>query len=349
MAKRKKPRKRIRITLTSHNVNHGLVYQRLHLPFRHLDSDVFDIRCVDITEFRNTDGFYSDLVVMSHPWNAINLHVIERARFHYRIPVISDVDDLINQLPSDHPDYLNFTHNKLTPIIQSSSHMVYSTPYLQAKLCHLNKRSSVIENSIPEAVYKTFKPQHKPHKNCFMFGFTGGQSHRSDQLYTWLDDLRCILREHDDVKFYAHILCPDVLLKEFGSQIIFEPNVCEYLDYPAVSAAYPFDVCLVGLLDHPFNHAKSDLKLLEMSPHEILTLASPRSDFLKHQDKNIMLYADNEDKKFSSWYDQMKWCIEHQDEVKEMSKKARDYVMAERLSTHAAKKWEEVIFQCLDG
>jgi hypothetical protein len=286
---------------------------------------------------------------MSHPWHSLNLHVIERARFHYGIKVICDVDDLINLLPSDHPDFLNFQNNKLTQIIQSSNHMVYSTPYLQAKLSHLNKESSVIENSIPENVYKTFRPEIKPHKNCFMFGFTGGQSHRSDQLYTWLDDLRCILREHDDVKFYAHILCPDVLLKEFGSQIIFEPNVCDYLDYPAVSAAYPFDVCLVGLLDHAFNHAKSDLKLLEMSPHEIMCLASPRADFVKHSDKNILRFADNDDKKFSSWYDQMKWCIENQEEVKKTAQRAREYVMSNRLSTHAAKKWEEVIEKCLDG
>lgn len=338
-----------RILIVSFNSSHGLVMQRLHLPLRHLNHEKYEIKCVDLSDIRNSDLFYSDLVIMSHPHSYECLNLIERCKLHFNIPVIVDVDDLISSMPIDHPDALSFSNNKLNYILQSASHVVFSTEFFKSYCGHFNKNSSVIENSINKRLVKEVAPEMKPYKNCFTVGWTGGQSHRSDQYYTFLDGLRKFLRKYDDVKAYFHVLCPDVLIKEFGSQVIYEKQVVDYMDYPSVVAAYPMDICLVGLCDTPFNNCKSDMKLLELSPASIPIIASPRADFLRHKDKGIMLYADDDSTDHPSWLEQLEYAYMHQDRIKEMAKDAKSYVMANRTSELACKKWEVVIDQVLES
>jgi glycosyltransferase involved in cell wall biosynthesis len=280
---------------------------------------------------------------MSHPHSPDCLHFIERCRIHFGLPVIIDVDDLVSDLPIDHPDHASFAGNRFNQILQSANYVVFSTPFFEMYCGHMNKHHSVIENSINKRLIKRIAPEYKPYKNCFTVGWTGGQSHRSDQYYTFLDGLREFLRKHDDAKAYFHVLCPEVLVREFGSQVIFEKNVVDYMDYPAIAAAYPMDVCLVGLTDTPFNNCKSDMKLLELAPHGIPLIASPRQDFIKHKDKALMLYADDDNKEYPSWFDQLEYAYNHQDRIKAMADDAYSYVMENRTSEIAAKKWQEVI------
>lgn len=336
-----------RIAIVTFNCAHGLVAQRLHLPLRHLDPSKFEIKCFDLTDIRNSDLFYTDIVIMSHPHSYECLCFIERCRIHFNLPVIIDVDDLISDLPIDHPDYVSFATNKFIQILTAASYVVFSTPFFEMHCGHLNKHHSVIENSINKKLIKRLQPEFKPYKNCFTVGWTGGQSHRSDQYYTFLDGLTEFLRRHDDVKAYFHVLCPEALVREFGSQVIFEKNPVDYMDYPAVAAAYPMDVCLVGLTPTPFNNCKSDLKLLELSPHGIGLIASPREDFIKHKDQGFMLYAEDDSKEYPSWLEQLEYAYMHQDRIKEMAEMARQYVMEHRTSEVMAKKWQKVIEEVL--
>jgi len=282
---------------------------------------------------------------MSQPYGIGYLNIIDRCRSFYRKPVIIDIDDLITEIPSDHPEYTYFTNTMLPQIIQSASHVCYSTKFMATRLGHLNTNHTVVPNSIDADRYNSLPKLPKPHKNCFIVGWTGGQSHRSDQYYTFLDDLRTFLRAHNDCKAYFHVLCPDILLKEFGSQIIYEPNPCDFVDYATISSQYPFDVCLVGLQKNNFNEAKSDLKLLEMAPHDIPLIASPRSDFLQHKERYVMLYAENGSGEHDSWLQQLEWCYEHQAELKETAARAKNYVFENRTSQHAADTWLEVLRQ----
>lgn len=283
-------------------------------------------------------------MVFCHPWSHEFLYIAERARFHYGKKVVADIDDLISDMPSDHPDFAQMSLGCVMPrVVQAVDHVVFSTEFLKSYFGHMNSNITVIPNSISERIYKAYAPIHKPHKNCFIVGWTGGQSHRSDQLHTFLPGLRKFLRENNDSKAYFHVLCPDVLLKEFGSQVIYEPKPVEFLDYPGVAAAYPFSVCLVGLLPHNFNDAKSDLKLLEMAPNDILVIASPRSDFIRHKERQICLYADDDNPEFMSWHEAITFAKRNPEAVKIITDRAKEYVLNERLSTAAADRWDRVL------
>lgn len=327
-----------KVALVSGNINEGLSYQRLHIPLRNL-KDKFEFHCFNIDDIRNADLFYMDAVIICHAWSPDVMSLIERARTWFGLKVIVDIDDLLHDIPSDHPDFRHIApYQKVAHICQASDHVVVSTKYLYESYGHLNKNITVIENAIDERIKDVYRPEIKPYKNSFVVGWTGGKSHASDQ-WEMLPGVDSFLESHPDARAYFHLQAPQKLLNKFGAQVHFEPSPCYFLDYPGVAAAYPFDVCTVPLIDHPFNHAKSDLRLLDMAPNDIPLIASPRSDFIQHVERRIMLYADDTDKNYKSWEEQLKWAYEHPKELKAMAERAREYVYTERNSKVAANKW----------
>lgn len=335
-----------RIALVSSNIAEGLPYQRLHIPFRGLRHE-YDIKCFDLDELRHSDAFYFDAVIVCHAWHPSVMAFIEKAKMWYGIKVIVDIDDLMHDLPSDHPDYSNVTtQQRVAHILQAADHVTVSTEYLKGSYGHLNKNISVIENCIDKRIKDAYRPAVKPYKNAFVAGWTGGQSHRSDQ-FEMIEGMRTFLQKFPDTRAYFHLLCPQILLSEFGAQIHFEPSPTYYLDYPGVAAAYPFDVCCVPLIDHPFNHAKSDLRLLDMAVNDILIIASPRASFLEHQDKGIMLYADDKDKNYKTWAEQLEWAYKNPDKVKEITDRAKEYVYSQRHNDIGTQKWRDILASVL--
>lgn len=335
-------RRPLKLLLIAGNINEGLAWQRLHLPLMHLfEKGLIDVRCRSYDEVSHTDFFYCDAVVMAHCWAPIALHIVERARFHYRRPVICDLDDVLHALPVDHPEYTINRVSKSPNIAQAATAMVYSTDTLAQIYGHLNSNHVVIENCVNPKVYEGYKPHHKPYKQGFIVGWSGGQSHRGD-LDVFVEGLTQFMEEFDDVRFHTHVLCPQRLYDRFGCRVIYEPSAVPFLDYPGVSAAYPFHLWCVPLQSNPFNNGKSDMKLLESAPHEIPLLASPRDSFIRHSDKKIMIYAEDYSP-YWSWKEALSWAYQNQEELQAMALRAKEYVLTHRTVDVAAKLWGEVL------
>lgn len=334
--------KPLKIKIIAQNVNGGLEYQRLHLPLRHLRREM-DFSCVDYDEVKHIDLHYSDVIVTCHCYSIDQYFLLKQAKEHYGCKIIVDLDDLLTQLPADHPGFLTFKNTAVAQILQLADCVVFSTEYLAIKLGHLCKKFVVINNTINEDLYKAIPTVNKPYKNCFTTLWTGGQSHRQDIADVLYEPLSEFMRKYQDIRAYFHVLSSEKLHREFGHRVIFEPEVVNFLDYPRFSASYPADIGLVPLAEHEFNNCKSDLKLLELGAHGIPLLASPRPDFIRHKKEQIMLYADSP----SQWVEQLTWALEHPEELAQIGQRAKEYVWAERTSHRAAKLWREIILEAL--
>lgn len=324
-----------RILLVSGEIDNGLSFQRGHLFFRLL-RDSYDFVCKDFDQLDHTDCLYADLIVIFHPYAAQVAQFIHRTRMQFGVPVICDLDDMTDNLPIDHPEYFSFKNGSVPDIIRLSDHIVVSTDVLKQHWGHLNKNMSVIQNQIDLRRYKEFVKQPKPYHAGFVVGWTGSQSHRPDLYNTgYIKGLRKLMRERDDVRAYFHILCPQTLIDEFGSRVIFNEHPVDYLDYPSICFTYPFDVCAVPLYDHPFNHAKSDLRLLDMAPFKIPVVASNLSAWDKHSERAILTNNTPED-----WYEALKWCYETPKELDVVAENAHEYVLKERTAEKSAALWD---------
>lgn len=100
---------------------------------------------------------------------------------------------------------------------------------------------------------------------------------------------------------------------------------------------YPFDVCAVPLFDHPFNHAKSDLRLLDMSVFKIPIIASNVTPFEKHSKLAVLTKNTGHD-----WYHAFKWCRDNPKLFNKMIDDAHAYVMNERIAVRSAERWDTV-------
>lgn len=327
-----------RIGLVSGDVTCGLTYQRGHIMFRHL-KDRYEIVPISMHELDHAKALYLDAIVLFHPYHNEHLMIAQRAMGHYQIPVIVDIDDLVTNLPVDHPEYAAFQGNRVCDIIQVASHVVVSTEYLKKTWAHLNKNMTVIENCIDERRYQGLIDAPKPYKTGFVVGWTGGQTHRPDLYNTgFVDGLMRFMDAHDDVRAYFHCLCPQILLDRYGSRVIYQQQPVDYLDYPSLCFTFPWDICCVPLHDHPFNHAKSDLRLLDMSPFKIPLLASPVADFVKHRDRGVMFYAEN-----GKWFEALEDVYSRRNELQSVAKKSHSYVMTERTAKQQAERWADVL------
>lgn len=335
-----------KIGIVNGDPSHGLVYQRAHLPLRELRHK-YEFVPLSYSEFQPEKAFYLDAVIMVHPWHPEHALFARRIRGHYGIPVIVDIDDLLTNLPSDHPNVQEFRSNQLEDILTIANHVTTSTEYLKMTWGHLNKNIRVIPNCIDEKRYIDFKDRRdhvvaKPYHSGFVVGWTGSQSHRSDLVFTgFIEGLTLLMDKYDDVRAFFHVLCPQTLIDRFGSRVIFQERTVDFLDWPSICFTFPFDVCAVPLLDHPFNDAKSDLRLIDMAPFRIPLIASPRKDFIRHAERDFMVYADK-----GEWFEALEWAYLHRSDLAEMGDKAHDYVMSERVSTKAAELWDQ-LFQAI--
>lgn len=329
-----------RIGLVANEINHGLCYQRGHIMLRHL-RDEFEFILINQYELDKCIPMYLDAMIFFHPYTTQNEMSIRRAKSQYQIPVIVDVDDYINNLPTDHPEHNAFKSNKVVESIMFADHFVTSTDYLKMVYGDLNKNITVIENVVEPKRYEGINHGTKPYHAGFTVGWTGSQSHRPDLHNTgFVEGLSRAMEEYDDIRAYFHILCPQSLVDTFGARIIYNPTPVDFLDYPSLCFTYPFDICAVPLADHAFNDAKSDLRLLDMAPFKIPCLASPRHEFRRHPPERLMLVQEDT---AQGWYQGIVDAYKDQQRCRQVAEAAHDYVLNHRTAKQGAQKWAELL------
>ena len=311
------------------------------MMLRHLRHK-YDFVPMSMSEASHADLFYLDAIILFHPYSPSQSQFIHRAKTHYHIPVIVDIDDLVTDMPTDHPYYREFKGHAIPDIIMLADHLTTSTEYLKRAWGHLNKNTHVIENCIDEDRYKGLLNQPKNYKSGFVVGYTGGHTHAPDLLYNMttgcLEGLVKFMEKYSDVRAHFHNLCPQPMIDKFGSRVSFNEKVVDYLDYPSLCYTFPWDVCIVPLQDHPFNHAKSDLRLLDMAPFSIPVVASDVEPFRPHGLSQRAFVV-----KDQSWFDSLEYCYLNSEEVRQVADRAREYVLHSRSSRKSVEAWDALL------
>lgn len=330
-----------RIAVISNDANHGLAFQRGHLVFRHL-KDRYDFVALGMNNLMPSDLYYVDAVVMLHPYSPHQATLTKRLRAQYNIPIVVDIDDLLDNLPSDHPEYGNFKSNAAHICAMFADHLVVSTDYLKQAWGHMNKNCTVIENAIDPARYTPYAGIPRPYKANFVVGWTGSQSHRPDLYNTgFIEGLSLFMEKYPDTSAHFHNLCPQVLLDRFGLRVMYTEKSVDFLDYPALCATFGWDLCAVPLHDHPFNRAKSDLRLLDFSQFSVPVLASPLESFVPHgKEGRCLLTRDNSD---ISWFEALEGAYKNRTSLTLLGEKARTHVLEHRSVQEASRQWDRVL------
>jgi len=333
--------KPIRVTAIVQDVDFGLFYQRLRIPFKRMDTTKYFYQFQSLQENWYMRDRETDVYVFCHPTSWAHLRIVNELKGMGK-KIICDIDDLLTELPSDHPELSELQEAKdaLPRILMQCDAVVTSTEYLKLKYSYLNKNIHVIENHWDtEYIPEEYEPNFKTYHTCFTMGWIGGRTHMADQ-YVMLEGLMEFMEKYDDTRCHFKVLCPPALIKRFGSRIFYDPRVVHHFDYHPWLSTVPWDVCLVPLCDNTFNDAKSDLRLVDTAIHEIPCIASPRNDFRRHISDKLLLLA--EDSK-EGWFSALEAAFHSQDILRDTGKRARAWVKENRQDHRAARLWEGVI------
>jgi glycosyltransferase involved in cell wall biosynthesis len=198
-----------------------------------------------------------DVIILQRQVEDIHLYSIGGIKRYSRAFRVFEIDDLLHNLPPKSP-HQNVMHGdefeRIVEAVSMCDRFVTTTPALANAYGRYCKDVRIIPNFIERAKWGQLCPirlqQEKPR-----VGWAGGASHTGDLLL--LHEIIKALHKEVDWVFLG--MCPESLrpyIREFHGPVKLDA-------YPAKLASLNLDLALAPLEYHPFNDAKSALKVLE--------------------------------------------------------------------------------------
>lgn len=202
-------------------------------------------------------------------------------------PVVMDLDDLLFELPENHPDRKsNYYSDALLPMLQAIMEVdlvTVATPALRNYLLDYNKNIQVFPNYLNDNLWSLKEPAKSGlHSEIITIGYMGGHTHKPDLLIV-LPVLESILRKYPQkIKFHFWGIEPPAELAEFSQIDWCPPPSYKYVDFASYFQSQTADIMIAPLADNLFNSCKSSVKYLEygalgvpgvyskISPYEII-------------------------------------------------------------------------------
>ncbi|GHU06713.1 hypothetical protein FACS1894158_14010 [Betaproteobacteria bacterium] len=172
---------------------------------------------------------------------------------------IYGLDDLISNIPADNPAYrllpADVMTERLALGLKACNRLIVSTGPLVDACRHLIDDIRLVPNSLPWSVWGELKSQRRRGPRLRV-GWAGAQQHAGDLRF--LREVVAATQSEVDWVFLG--------MKPEGIDphcIEFHDYVRDLTAYPAKLASLDLDLALAPLELHPFNEAKSNLRLLE--------------------------------------------------------------------------------------
>jgi processive 1,2-diacylglycerol beta-glucosyltransferase len=199
--------------------------------------------------------------------------VIAEAQRHGK-PVVYETDDLLLELPEQHPDYERYLTARAAMLqaVVEADVVVGSTPELCDYLRNFNANTHLWENYLDDRLWRLGAPEtiaSEQAETAFdrpvHIGYMGGQSHGTD-LEPILPALIQILDKYPGkvgLKFWG--LEPPLSLRHHPGAEYIPVRLVDYTSFAAYFPSQECELFIAPLQDNLFNRCKSPLKFLEYS------------------------------------------------------------------------------------
>ena len=199
--------------------------------------------------------------------------VISEARRHGK-PVVYETDDLLLELPAQHPDYERYLDARaamLQAVVEADA-VVGSTPELCDYLSSFNPNAWLWENYLDDRLWRLDQFQstateigEMANDRPVCIGYMGGHSHIID-LEPIVPALVQILEKYStnvQLKFWG--LEPPYSLRDHPGIEYIPVKLVDYATFAAYFPTQKCDIFIAPLQENLFNRCKSPLKFLEYS------------------------------------------------------------------------------------
>lgn len=185
--------------------------------------------------------------------------LMDFSRFNPDVFRIYGLDDLISNIPADNPAYrflpADVMTERLALGLKACNRLIVSTEPLVDACRHLIDDIRLVPNSLPWSVWGGLKSRRRRGPRLRV-GWAGAQQHAGDLRF--LREVVAVTQSEVDWVFLG--------MKPEGIDphgIEFHDYIHDFTAYPAKLASLDLDLAIAPLELHPFNEAKSNLRLLE--------------------------------------------------------------------------------------
>ena len=186
------------------------------------------------------------------------------------IPVIYDIDDLLWELPAEHPDKQSSAYvDALLPMLTAAATadmVTVSTPALLSYVKPINQNASLLPNYLNDTIWNLNPPKDKgDSKLPVVIGYMGTYTHNPD-IKILLPTLLRLLKEYEEklaVRFLGQSAPAE--LRDLPNVEADQTWCANYSEFAARLSNWSCDICVAPLAPGLFNHSKSPIKFFEYS------------------------------------------------------------------------------------
>ncbi len=211
----------------------------------------------------------ADLVVIQRDFprhSSAYEEIIARAHNEGK-PVVYEIDDLLLELPKDHPDKLDHYYtNALFPMVQAiveADAVTASTPQLCTYLRSFNPNTWLLPNYLNDRVWAFRNPPEDAGHFPVVVGYMGTYTHLPDLEWVVLPLKSILHRYGDKVVFRLWGGKPPADLSDYPNVEWTPLRLENYTEFATYFSKQECDLVIAPLRDNLFNRCKSPLKFLE--------------------------------------------------------------------------------------
>jgi glycosyltransferase involved in cell wall biosynthesis len=213
----------------------------------------------------------ADLVVIQRDfprYTRVYNQIVKKARAESK-PVIYEIDDLLLEIPKEHPDYpIHYYTPAVLPMLRAAIEadlVTTSTPLLGDYFRLLNPNVMVLPNYLVGRYWTFRDPVKKSVGSPVIIGYVGTTSHLPD-LEEVVPALQRILQKYgSSIQIKIWGLNPPEGLKGLSNVYWTELMMRDYEKFSEYFSGLDCDIFIAPLKDTFFNQCKSPIKFLEYS------------------------------------------------------------------------------------
>jgi len=256
--------------------------------------------------------------------------------------VVYDLDDLLIEMPMEHPDFERYQPARLSILRAVMEADVVTCPTLALKqyLEQFNDNVVVLPNYLDDKIWAPALNRAQSRRDLdreqIIIGFMGTHSHISDLEFISPVLIKLLRRYGDKLKLCFWGCSPPPELKGWKNVEWMEVGLVNYIEFARYFSEQHCDIFIAPLVDSPFNACKSALKFLEYSSLGIPGVYSALGQFrevITHGVNGFL--ADN----WKDWQDFLCQLIEDRDLREQIGKQARETVKEKWLLSLHAEEW----------
>lgn len=268
-------------------------YYRAQMPLSKL-KHLIDCDFVYDTNISWASLAHDDIMFVQRPWGQAYYKACQIA-VNNRLPIWIDYDDYLLDIPEWNPGANNFSKEEdqqlMLEMISMATVVTVTTKKLHEKFSKHNENVFVVPNALDDF---TFQLDYNL-SNKKIVNWRGSTTHKDD-LRTILENLRTLQNRMTESG-----IMKDWLFNFIGDDSKIMKGIIQFKNLPSVDPIEYFHMIkklnptiqLVPLVNHEFNHAKSNIAWIEATYSGAVTLAA--ECFEEFNRPGIQRYKDSED------------------------------------------------------